>query len=327
MKVFDHIQAASLDESLASGTTICIGNFDGCHLGHQKLIQNVIERSQELGTPSIILTFEPSPKVFFDPHQAQRQLVSQEQKLASFRELGVDIVIQHPFDASFSQISPESFVDLLKDTLHCRHLYVGKNFHFGKNRSGNTDFLKRYVEHFEVCDLPIEPFAGEHISSTRIRSCLEEGDAALAHRLLGRPYALLGSIKKGQQLGRTLAFPTANLQTTNQLIPKFGVYAGFVWLDGEGSPPTELRPDLSLLHPTVFNIGVKPTVDGDHSPSVEGHILDKKWQADELYQQQARYYLTNFIRDEIKFPSLDALREQIGKDCETARMLTHPWER
>ena len=210
MKVVYKIE--DVEEALTniSESIVCIGNFDGCHLGHQKLLKHISQESKKAGLPSIVLSFDPSPKIFFDPNQTLNKLFTIEQKIHAFREAGIDLVVMQTFDKQFSSISPEEFLILLKSKLKCRSLFVGENFRFGANRAGDISLLKA-TSGIKLNDLPVEPLENKVISSTRIREALDQGNLELVNRLLGRPYSISGVIAKGQQLGRTISFPTANL--------------------------------------------------------------------------------------------------------------------
>ena len=318
MHIFKHIDEAKDTLSKFPGTVVCIGNFDGCHLGHQHLMRHVIKTSKAAGYPSLALTFDPNPKIYFKPELAKTVIYTIDQKIRAFKEIGIDFTVVQPFNDEFQKIDPQEFTESLKRDLKCHSLFVGKNFKFGRDRAGDIDFLKTHQNLFKVEDIPVKPSEGCTISSTRIREAISSGNVAVAHKLLGRPYSILGKISQGQKLGRTIGFPTANLDPESPLIPKPGVYCGYMSLN---ESPTELTLDKSHLHQCVFNIGRNPTVGGDLPLSIEGHALDETWDFDYLYGKQCRFYLTQRIRSEIKFDSLEDLKGQIYKDCSSARDL------
>ena len=316
LKVFKNIEDAAKSFSKFSGTKVCIGNFDGCHIGHQNLIKRFVCEAKKSNQPSVILTFDPNPKVFFEPGQKDFSLFSSEQKLRAFAEQNVDFVVIQSFDSSFREMDPIDFTKSLAEDLKCRSLYVGSNFRFGKNRSGTIDTLSNYSESMSVKSQDVMSSRGSTVSSTRVRQCLLQGDIELANSLLGRPYCLKGTVRTGKKLGRTIGFPTANLHEIDQLVPKAGVYCGYLSLE---DPEHELNFDKDNHKKAIFNIGTAPTVGSNLPLSVEGHAFNCSWDNDYLYGKKCRFYLLSKIRDEMKFPSLDDLKDQIENDCKEAK--------
>lgn len=258
-------------------------------------------------TPTVV-TFFPHPQEFFSG-QSRPLLTPLEEKAAQISRLGVRQLVLLPFNDDLAALSPEEFVDkLLIQQLKTRRISVGKDFCFGKNRSGTVEDLKRLagLQGVEVSIAPLRLQGTERISSSRIREALLEGNLDLAHGLLGRPYSLSGRVIQGQKLGRTLGFPTANLKLpADKFLPKHGVYS--VWVQGVSGTPEQCLPG-------VLNIGVRPTVDG-LATTVEVHLLN--WSGD-LYGKTLTLLLHNYLRPEQKFSSLDALKQQIQQDCQAA---------
>lgn len=316
MEIFESISDSANFFQKYSKTNICIGNFDGCHIGHQALIRKVVEKSTK-DCPCVILTFDPSPKEYFNKEHISKRLFSRQQKVQALSELGADVIIFEPFNEQFRNIQPSSFIETLAQTLKCNELVVGKNFRFGQNREGNIELLKQHSQLFTLCNIDIRQLRDFDISSTRIRTCLSKGDIAQANDLLGRPYCISGVIKKGQQIGRTIGFPTANLLETQQMLPSPGVYAGYISFDDTSH--SEIAPNIHRMHRSVFNLGTRPTIKSSNiAIHIEGHILSNNLRNDCLYDCPSKFYFISQIRSEIKFDSLDKLKEQIAIDCKEA---------
>jgi len=255
-----------------------------------------------------VVTFFPHPQEFFSG-QSRPLLTPLEEKAAQISRLGIGQLVLLPFNRELAALSPEEFVDiLLIEQLKARHISVGKDFCFGKNRAGTVDDLNRLASRHgvEVSLAPLRLQGTERISSSRIRAALLEGNLETARALLGRPYSICGRVVRGQQLGRTLGFPTANLKPpADKFLPKYGVYS--VWVQGVSGTPEQFLPG-------VLNIGVRPTVDG-LATTVEVHLLT--WSGD-LYGKSLGLILHDYLRPEQKFASLDALKDQIQQDCQAA---------
>ncbi len=259
-----------------------------------------------------VVTFHPHPQEFFT-RQPKPKLTAIAEKVELLEAMGVEQLVLLPFDEKIAQLSPHEFVEqILVGHLKAVHVSVGANFRFGIQRSGSADDLRAIAAKYgvSVTVVPLESCQGERISSSAIRAALQGGDVKKANRLLGRSWSLSGTVDVGQQLGRTLGFPTANLQLPEEkFLPGYGVYAVRVWLNPQDG---DRRPVAG-----VMNVGCRPTVAGTH-PTVEVHLLD--WSGD-LYGQKLTVCLEEFLRPEQKFPSLDALKAQIAADCLTARAI------
>lgn len=293
-------------------TAIALGNFDGIHRGHQCVIAPVVGNAEKL--VSTVLTFNPHPQEFFTG--ISRQLLTPiAEKVVQLEALGVQQLILLPFDRSISKLTPQEFMQqILIDRLQARSLSVGFNFRFGCQRCGSVEDLKamwgdrvHIVSEQLMHDVCSASNPSIRISSSAIRQALEQGEIDMARTLLGRPYSLIGKVVAGQQMGRKLGFPTANLQLHPQkFLPRDGVYAVQVLRLAD-------RP-LSA----VMNIGIRPTVTGDRVRTVEVHLLN--WNGD-LYDRELCVNLVKFLRPEQKFESVEALKEQITIDCALATKL------
>jgi riboflavin kinase / FMN adenylyltransferase len=292
-------------------TAIALGNFDGVHRGHQRVIMPAIALSE--GLVSTVLTFNPHPQEFFTG-TTRLLLTPIAEKIEQLKALGVQQLVLLPFDRAIAALTPQEFMQqILIDQLQAQQISVGFNFRFGCKRCGSVEDLKAmWGDRVNVVPEQLMHDALDHqdgdpqvrISSSAIRAALEQGDIATAHTLLGRPYSLIGQVVAGQQMGRKLGFPTANLQLDPQkFLPRDGVYAVQVMN----------LADTPLM--AVMNIGVRPTVTGDRVRTVEVHLLN--WSGD-LYGQELCVNLVKFLRPEQKFDSLDALKQQIAIDCEAA---------
>lgn len=289
------------------GCVATVGAFDGVHRGHQAVLKRLIEKGRELGLPVTVIVFEPLPREFFAPLQSPARLMSFREKFVALRELGIDRVLRLRFNRKFSNIEADEFVRrVLIDGLDVRYMVVGDEMHFGKKREGDFNYLhdvgKRFG--FDVVATSTVEMEGDRVSSTRIRSALENADFALAEQLLGRPFRMSGRVMVGQQLGRTIDVPTANLQLRRVRAPLAGVYATKVI----GAAP-------QVLH-GVTNIGTRPTI-GDLTKAIlEVHILDF---AGDIYHRNISVEFCKKLRDERKFASLDELKQQIQRDIEIGR--------
>lgn len=284
-----------------------IGNFDGVHVGHKTILAALQQRAFKQEARVCVITFEPQPREYFQGDVAPPRLSSLREKLALLAEHRVDQMLCLPFNDWLRSLSADDFVfRALVAGLNIRYLIVGDDFRYGCDRNGDFSHLERMGERygFEVCDTRTVLMQQERVSSTRIRNALAADDFAKAQRLLGRPFTMIGRVVKGQQLGRTLGFPTANIRVCRRRLPLQGVFAVHVLMAGH-----RLRG--------VANLGVRPSVAGIN-PVLEVHMLDF-W--GNLYDQTLRVEFVAKIRDEQKFESLDALRAAIANDIETARRL------
>jgi riboflavin kinase / FMN adenylyltransferase len=303
----------SSPETVLKPTVAALGNFDGVHLGHRQVIQPIltypIERSLNGNSQRIystVVSFSPHPVEFFSGAPIPA-LTPGKEKVCQLHQMGVDQLVLLPFTQELAGLSPHEFVEeILVRKINASFISVGEDFRFGRKRSGDAPMLRSIAAEFgiEVRLVSLETHSGDRISSTAIRGALRTGDLPSANRMLGRAYALTGTVVKGQQLGRTLGFPTANLELPpGKLVPRQGVYA--VRVNGEGLPVTM----------GVMNIGNRPTLNG-LTQTIEVHLLD--WSGD-LYDQTITVELLEFLRSEQKFSSLADLKQQINRDCLTAR--------
>jgi riboflavin kinase / FMN adenylyltransferase len=305
-------------------TTVALGNFDGLHLGHRQVIRSAVLSAETSATSDALLptvvTFHPHPQEFFTGQQ--RTLLSPfQEKVAQLRDLGIAQIVFLPFDQEMASLSPKAFVEeILVRQLQAAHISVGQDFCFGRQRAGTAKDLQAIaaLHGVQVVINALQICQEQRISSSAIRRALELGDLPLAKQLLGRPYCLVGSVVKGQQLGRTIGFPTANLQLPpEKFLPQHGVYSVRVDILGNQSVDAMVDdrvPEQQAL-PAVLNLGYRPTVAGSHL-TAEVYLLD--WQGD-LYGKILSVKLESFIRSEQKFPSLAALKTQIRLDCNAAR--------
>lgn len=311
----------SSTETALTPTAIALGNFDGIHRGHRQVLGPILQENRALvrigGSGEIkqefsriyptVVTFNPHPREFFTG-QSRKLLTPLAEKVKALKGLGVEQLVLLPFNRELANLSPQAFVEeILIDRLQAQLICVGADFCFGKNRAGKAEDLQAIAGtfHRDVAIAPLQELADRRISSSRIRQVLSEGDAAIAKQLLDRPYSLSGKVVQGQQLGRKIGFPTANLDIPpDKFLPRYGVYAVEVEAIG-----------MATLQ-GVMNIGCRPTVNEGQTPIIEVHLLN--WNGD-LYDRSLTVYLEKFIRPEQKFDSLNALKKQIAIDCKIAR--------
>ncbi|TDK28658.1 bifunctional riboflavin kinase/FAD synthetase [Luteimonas aestuarii] len=294
--------------SCPDGSVVCIGAFDGLHLGHRALVRRAVARARESGVPAVALSFEPLPREFFAGGSPPPRLGLPRAKYEGLRELGIDIVGLLRFDATLSAMSAEAFVEaLLVQRLHAREVWVGPAFRFGHRRAGDVAVLRAEGGRHGFTAHEIDPvlFDGERVSSTRIRQALVAGDFAAASKLLGKPYAVSGRVVRGKQLGRTLGYPTANLRFGDKVPALRGIYATRV--HGVGDTPW----------PSVSSFGTRPTV-GGLEPLLEAHLFDFDG---DLYGRRIEVEFVARLRDEEKFPDLPTLVAQMDRDAAQARRL------
>ena len=288
------------------GTPIAltIGNFDGVHLGHQAMLSRLVEAADDLALPPSVLTFDPPPREFFMGHAAPSRLSTLRDKLSRFAAYGVERVYVARFNAALATMSPQVFIDqVLVARIGARWILVGEDFRFGKARKGDLAALRSGSTRFSVEAMRTVVIDGERASSTAVRAALTGGDMARARALLGRPYAISGRVAHGEKLGRRLGFPTANLPLKRKP-PLEGIYA--VRVHGLGQAPRA----------AVASVGVRPTVVEAGKPLVEVFVLDFD---EAFYGRRVAVEFLAKLRDEARFPDLDALRAQIGRDVEDAR--------
>ncbi|UOF16717.1 bifunctional riboflavin kinase/FAD synthetase [Lysobacter capsici] len=290
------------------GSVVCIGAFDGLHLGHRALVRHTVERARALDLPAVALSFEPLPREFFAPQAPPPRLLLPRAKAEGLLALDADQVGLLRFNGRLSGLSAEDFVQrVLVERLAAREVWVGPEFRFGKARGGDIALLRRLGEQAGFSAHEIEPvhLDGQRVSSTRIREALLAGDFASAGRLLGRRYAIGGHVVHGKQLGRTLGFPTANLRFGGKTPALSGIYA--TWVHGIGEQPRA----------SVSSLGTRPTVAGVE-PLLEAHLFDFDG---DLYGRRIEVEFVAHLRAELKFPDLDSLTVQMHRDAEQAREL------
>ena len=288
-----------------------IGNFDGVHKGHQHLIATAKSLADDLSLPLGIVTFAPHPRSFFRPQDPPFLLMDQVQKQQVLFDCGASFIIEIAFDDELRIASPEAFAQEMLKPLNIVHLFAGEDFAFGKARAGSLEILAELGAAFDMRVSPVSlALDANHmvISSSRIRAALQAGQVTLASKMLTRPFALSGRVLQGDKRGRTIGFPTANIALTDQLHPAFGVYAISAKI-GEGH-------DVRYCD-GVANIGIRPTVN-DRGVLAEAHLFDFQ---DDIYGQRIEIALQGYVRAEMKFENLDALRAQIQKDTQTAKDL------
>ena len=302
MKIFHGIENANI----LKPTVLTLGVFDGLHLGHQRIMQTVVERAKATGAHATAITFDPHPRAVLHPESAPPLLQTLDQRLANFEVLGIEQAIVVKFDREFAGQPAEDFLaNIILDRLHAKEVYLGKGFAFGKNRGGNIELLRRMSGQLGFVADEVEEvrIRGQRISSSAIRKLLDEGRINLARRMLGRPYGVEGVVIRGNRRGHAIGFPTANVKPHNRVIPKYGVYATATLIDG-------------IWRKSITNIGVRPTFETEAEPSIESYIFDFDG---ELYGDVVRVRFLHRIRDERKFSGIDELKSQIEKDSRRAR--------
>ena len=303
MKIFNSIKSFHA----AKPTIVTIGTFDGVHLGHRKILEQITQSAKDLDCESLVLTFFPHPRMVLQEDTEMKQLNTLDEKIKLLQDLGIDNLVVHPFDKDFSRLTAEEFVKkVLVDVFKIKKIIIGHDHRFGRNRTANIDDLINFGETygFEVEQISAKEINEVSISSTKIRNALLEGNIELAADYLGYDYSLTGIISKGKQLGRTIGYPTANIKIEEdyKLIPLKGVYVA----------------KSVLNEKTVFgmmNIGTRPTVDGT-TQTIEINFFDFK---QDLYGQKITVSLLHRMRAEQKFESLDALKNQLTVDKTTAQ--------
>jgi riboflavin kinase/FMN adenylyltransferase len=286
-------------------TAMTIGNFDGVHLGHQQILRRVVERAEKSNWMPVVLTFFPHPARVLRPEQAPPLLATLDQRLAAFGAAKIDAALVLNFDRALAQVTAEDFVQrYVVETMRANAVLVGGTFRFGHRQAGNVNLLRELGKRwgFEVDVVPPVTIDGVAVSSTAVREAIRDGRMENARKLLGRPYALAGQIRTGTGQGRRLIVPTLNLATDQELLPKMGVYATEVALDGK-------------VYRAATNVGVRPTFDGART-TVESHLLDFSENRTNG-PMEVRFFTR--LRDEKKFSGPEALREQVLKDIERAR--------
>src|SRR5882672_4732847 len=291
-----------------SHPVLALGNFDGVHRGHRKILDRVQRVASERGATSVVMTFDPHPPRVVRPDKAPALLMTKAQKLEAIAGAGMQGAAIVRFTPELSRWDPETFVRaVLVDWLHVGEVWVGANFLFGHDRAGNFSLLRALGGRYGFRAEKIDPVRYKDfvVSSTRIRRLVGEGRVDEAGALLGHEYYIDGTVTRRAGRGRELGFPTANLATCNELVPPTGVYATTVTIDG-------------VVHPSITNIGMRPTFGDVDRPIIETHVFDL---SRDLYESSLRLSYVQRLRDERAFPDVDALRAQIDADCRSARRL------
>ena len=305
-------------------TAVTIGNFDGVHLGHQAMIAQLKSIASQQNLKTAVMIFEPQPLEFFKAYDAPPRISSLREKVEYLTELGIDYIVVAKFDNTFRSLSAEEFASLLKNKLNATSLVLGDDFHFGKNRQGNSEFLKDYG--FQVTNLNTVELDGERVSSTRIRQTLQSGDLALAAKLLGRPYSITGRVQYGDQIGRTINFPTINVRLNRHKPCLHGIYGVDVICE-----TTSLKDKVKNENPQKLGIagytptslfgaghvGTRPAIQQEHPEwRLEVHFPDV---SANLYGLLIRVTFLHYLDGELNYPSLEVLKAGIDDDVQQLR--------
>ena len=295
MKIYNNTTLDTYIED--SSGVVCIGGFDGIHLAHQQLFK----KTMNISTKFDIVTFEVIPKIYFN--EDLKPLISNEGREKIFSTFNPQNLVYLNFE-NFNKISQEQFCNYLKNNLKVKKIVVGKDFKFGKNRSGDITTLIHFFGEENIFLLDDFLIDNEKVSSTKIRYYLSNGDIEKANNYLGREFSLIGTVIEGKKIGRSIGFPTANLSLDQDtFIPNFGVYSGKIYIDNN-------------IFNTIVNIGLNPTVDDQATLKIEAHIFDF---SSDIYNSKVEISLSKFIRKEIKFKNIDELKVQISEDIKTAK--------
>tara|TARA_R110002072_G_scaffold253065_1_gene411905 strand:+ start:956 stop:1891 length:936 start_codon:yes stop_codon:yes gene_type:complete len=302
LKIIRSITAFNSSEK----TIVTIGTFDGIHVGHQKILKDLIKTAKKEGKKSVLLTFFPHPRMVLQKDNKILLLNTIEEKSGLLEKMGLDYLIIHPFSKEFSRLTALDFVrDILVNKLNTSRLIIGYDHHFGKNREGNIHQLKEYslLYDFKVEEIPAQDIDDVSVSSTKIRTALKEGNLKTANNYLGYHYMLNGTVVSGKKLGGTIGFPTANLEIKEpyKLVPKTGVYIIKTHIN-------------TVLYTGIMNIGFNPTVLGKHQ-TIEAHLFDFN---EDLYGKEIMIEFIYFLREEHKFKSIEELVVQLNIDKENA---------
>jgi len=303
-KVYRQIQ----DVKLTNNTILTIGTFDGVHLGHKKILNQLLQKKQETGFETFVFTFDPHPRKVLFPEQSDLKLITEtEEKINLLNQSGIDHVLLYPFNKTFSEISPEDYIsNLLVAKLKAKYIIVGYDHRFGKNRAGNLELLLSFSEkyNYKVIEIAAEDIDSINISSTQIRKAIEAGEIQKANQFLGYDFFVTGKVIEGKKLGRTIGFPTANiiLDSADKIIPKQGVYAVNATIRNK-------------THNGMLNLGINPTVSTNNQLKMEVHLFDFN---ELIYGETIKIEFKERIRDEKKFTDLNQLKEQLHIDKKNA---------
>ncbi|MBP6301730.1 MAG: riboflavin biosynthesis protein RibF [Lactococcus sp.] len=302
-------------------TAVTIGNFDGVHLGHQAMVSQLKDIAEQQNLKTVVMIFEPQPLEYFKAYDAPPRITSLREKVEYLSELGVDYIAVAKFDDAFRNLSAEEFADILKDKLNTQSLVLGEDHHFGKNRQGNSQFLRDYG--FHVTDLQNIEVDGERVSSTLVRQTLAEGDLARAAKLLGRPYSITGRVQYGDQIGRTIDFPTINVRLNRHRPCLNGIYGVDVICETRSLKEKVLADEptqsgiAGYSESALFgagHVGTRPAIKQDHPEwRLEVHFPNV---SANLYGLLMRVTFLNYLHGEKNYPSLEALKSGIDDDVE-----------
>lgn len=327
MQIYHHIN----DFERLENAVVTIGTFDGVHLGHQKIISKLIEKANETNGESIILTFFPHPRMILNPGDHDLKMINtMAEKAMLLEQLGVDHLIITPFTRDFSNLSAQQYIkEILIDQIGMKEIVIGYDHRFGKDRSGGLKELQEYstVYGYQIDEIPEQDIADLAISSTRIRKALSAGDVDAANDLMNHPFSLSGKVIRGDQIGRTLGYPTANLfiEESYKIIPSDGIYAVEVHIPEENKknknqelhnpfrPENQKSSIVNRKYKGMAYIGHRPTING-MSQNIEVNIFDFN---EDIYHQTIRLDFLHFIRHDVKFEGLEKLTEQLGRDKES----------
>lgn len=297
--------------SSLTNAVVTTGTFDGVHIGHQTILNRLIETARLNNGESVLLTFSPHPRIVLNKDSNIKLLQSLEEKISALGKMGIDHLIIHPFTLEFAKTSSMEFIrDILKTKIGATQLVIGYDHHFGRNREGSFKHLKASSKKygFDVEEIPAQDVDNIHVSSTKIRKALSRGDIQTANTYLSRPFSIIGKVIHGEKIGRSIGFPTANIKIDDpyKLVPLNGVYTVNVFIEND-----------SKVYKGMLNIGVKPTLDdAAQKLSIEVHIIDFE---KNIYDQKIRLDFKHRIRDEKQFKSLEALKVQLQKDLEYSK--------
>lgn len=323
MQIYHHIN----DFNKLENAVVTIGTFDGVHLGHQKIIQKLVQKANQINGESVILTFFPHPRMILHPEDANLKLINtMAEKAMLLEKLGVTHLIITPFTRDFSNQNADEYIkEILIRKIGMKALVIGYDHRFGKDRNGGLAELQQFSEvyNYEIDEIPEQDIAAVAISSTRIRKALAKGDVDAANELMSHPFSLTGKVIKGDQIGRTLGYPTANLfiEESYKIIPSDGIYAVTIEIQESRNKNQELHnpfqpansqaPKLKAkVYKGMAYIGHRPTING-MSQNIEVNIFDF---AEDIYHQSIQLNFLHFIRHDVKFEGLEKLTEQLGRD-------------
>ena len=300
MRIFHNIS----ETSDLKDTIVTIGTFDGVHLGHQKILKKLVELKNKNGGETLLFTFDPHPRKVLFPDQRDLKLITTTQeKCELLKQFGIDNVLVFPFTIEFSKMSAEDYIsNIISETLKTKTLVIGYDHRFGSNREGNIETLKKVSGNynFDLIEIPAQEINQLNISSTRIRKAIEEGEIEVANSFLGYSFFMSGIVIKGKQLGRTIGYPTANIELLDldKIKPKTGVYAVNIIID-------------QIYFRGMLNVGYNPTTDSDRIQKIEVNIFDFN---KDIYGKIIKIEFIKHLRNEVKFANLDELKEQLAKD-------------